>query len=392
MSIVDLLHSGAHPSVSALRVAEYANSIVHERERAQIFRPGLGLLYLDHRSLWASDGVRRSDGDPRILIGHEGESSCALANLCTHALRPLIDDDVVIDRTLLTCPYHQWSYRRDGSFVGGPGCEFGSGRAGERERQALDLRRYETIDWNGFTFAVDPARREEFAADLSDLDRSLGDHGLDCDFGVEWELRETVDEEFAADWKIFMEVFGDCYHVPPFHDGLAAFADCDTLEWRFGEHFHVQYLDFAVEAGGASDHYRAWAEGLATDADARGRPMQSLAVAWIAIYPNLMIELYAGLRVISIVIPTGPNSFVNRAHFFTRVDGDSHVAGLTDSVIAAYHETAVQDFELVETRARGLATAKTLALDNAGYLVQTSGRGVEAGVAHFHDWWRAAMA
>lgn len=382
----------AHPSGSALRVGEYANPVVYERERAQLFRPGTGLLYIDHERLWSGSGVRRADGDPRLLISRDGDQVRTLANLCSHALRPLVDDDGVVDRGVITCPYHQWSYRRDGAFIGGPGCEFGTGAIGESERHALDLREFDTMVWNGMTFVADGDRITEFEADLAALDESLERRGISAIFDDDWELRTTSDDHYTADWKIFLEVFGDCYHVPPFHDGLAAFADCATLEWEFGEHFHAQYLDFAGETGNPSQHYANWADGIAGDALARGVDPGELAVAWIAIYPNVMIELYAGLRVISVVIPTGPNSFINRAHFFVRADSDRYVSGLADSMIAAYDETAEQDIELVETRGRGIATARSLNLDNAGYLVQTSGTGPEAGVAHFHDWWRRAMA
>jgi choline monooxygenase len=393
MSLIDHRATiAAHPTGSALRIGEYANPVVYERERARLFRPGTGLLYLDHDRLWSGAGVRRADGDPRLLMSRDGDHVRALANLCSHALRPLIDDDSVNDRAALTCPYHQWSYRRDGAFIGGPGCEFGTGEVGERERRALDLREFDTLQWHGMSFVVDGDHRADFEADLATLDASLIGHGIDASIGSEWGLRNSTDDHYATDWKIFLEVFGDCYHVPPFHEGLAAFADCDTLQWEFGAHFHAQYLKFAAAGGRPSALYERWADGIARDARARGDEVDELAVAWVAIYPNVMIEFYAGLRVISIVIPTGPNSFVNRAHFFVRADSDRFVPGLADTMIAAYHETAEQDIELVETRGRGIATARALDLDNSGYLVQTSGTGPEAGVAHFHDWWRRAMA
>ncbi len=381
----------AHPAVSALQIDEYANPKVFDRERSQLFHPGTGFSYLDHDRLWAGSGSRRSDGDPRLLITRENGKVRALANLCSHALRPLVDDDIVNERTVITCPYHQWSFRRDGSFVGGPGCEFADDEAGVAERRALDLREFETIEWCGMIFVADVDRVAEFDADLAALDSALKRRGIDANIGSDWVLHSSEDDHYDADWKIFLEVFGDCYHVPPFHDGLSAFADCATLEWEFGEHFHAQFLDFA-HVDSSSAQYAKWADGIAKDAAGRGVELDELAVAWIAIYPNVMIELYAGLRVISVVIPTGPNSFINRAHFFVREGTEEHAPGLTAAMIAAYAETAVQDIELVETRARGIATARAFDLGNAGYLVQTSGIGPEAGVAHFHAWWRRTIS
>ena len=90
----------------------------------------------------------------------------AVANLCTHTLRPLVDGPDFVDRSCITCPYHQWSFRRDGSLIGGRDISFGSGDEAEATKQRLSLPSFEVLNWNGFLFAVDPARRDEFAADL----------------------------------------------------------------------------------------------------------------------------------------------------------------------------------------------------------------------------------
>jgi len=41
--------------------------------------------------------------------------------------------------------------------------------------------------------------------------------------------------ECAYNWKTFIEVFLEDYHVEPFHPGLGRFVDCDDLKWDFGE-------------------------------------------------------------------------------------------------------------------------------------------------------------
>src|SRR5690606_41732403 len=41
-------------------------------------------------------------------------------------------------------------------------------------------------------------------------------------------------------WKTFIEVYLEDYHVEPFHPGLGNFVTCDDLRWEFKPEFSVQ--------------------------------------------------------------------------------------------------------------------------------------------------------
>ncbi len=375
--------------VPALDLADFANPARHAQEQASLFRPGHGLLYLGHDLLLPGKGHRRADGDERLLLTRDDDGRVrAVSNLCTHTLRPMARDDEFIDRSCITCPYHQWSYRRDGSLIGGRDISFN-----REERASLGLASFELLSWRGFHFAVDPARRREFDAEFARLEDDFAARGLsDClDFDG-WTVLATEDTPYASDWKTFMEVFGDCYHVPPYHDGLASFSDCDTLDWTFGEHFHVQFLELHEERGGRSGLYAQWVQGLEQYHARREEPMSSFAVAWAGIYPNLMIELYHGLRVISVVLPTGNGTHVNRAHYCVPDDMETVVPGLPAIMKAAFDETGVEDAILVESRQVGIDAARSLGLEVKPYHVNLTGLAPEAGTAHFYSWYRRELA
>ena len=106
----------------------YGNPQVFADEVQQLFAPTAGLVYLGHDLLLPTTGYRRADADPRLLLTRDDHGKVrALANLCTHACRTLVDDDLPVGRSWVTCPYHDWSFRRDGSLIGGPGIDFGAG-------------------------------------------------------------------------------------------------------------------------------------------------------------------------------------------------------------------------------------------------------------------------
>ena len=41
-------------------------------------------------------------------------------------------------------------------------------------------------------------------------------------------------------WKTFIEVYLEDYHVGPFHPGLGRFVTCDDLSWEFGQQHSLQ--------------------------------------------------------------------------------------------------------------------------------------------------------
>lgn len=380
-------------AVSSLPISYYGDPETFARERGAMFRPGNGLLYLGHEFMLPGKGHRMADGDDRVMLTRDDDGTIrAVANLCTHTLRPLVDDTAFVDRSCITCPYHQWSFRRDGSLIGGRDITFGTGAEGDAARERLALPSFEVLNWHGFLFAVDPARRDEYRADLDRVTadfaaRGLADH-LDFDG---WTLIASEDTPLRADWKAFMEVFGDCYHVPPYHPGLASFSDCSTLDWTFGNNFHVQFLELDERRGDKSAEYAAWVRGLEQYHAARGEAMSNFAVAWLGIYPNVMIELYAGLRVISLALPTGPDTHVNRVHYLVPADMETHVPGLPATMKTAFDETGGEDCHMVETRHTGVRAAQSLGLDVEPYWVNLTGLAPEAGTAHFYDWYRRTL-
>lgn len=373
---------------ASLGVEVYGNADVYAEELERLFHPGRGAVFVSHEALLPAGGHVAAEADDRVMLTRSDDGEVrAFANLCTHALRPLVTSRDASKQACVTCPYHQWSFRRDGSLIGGRDIAFSDA---ERKRLALDAFPLRT--WHGAHFCGEAAQAAPFSRDLEIVERSFVERGVGnwLDFG-DWTLTATEDEAYSGDWKTFMEVYGDCYHVPPYHSGLASFADCATLEWVFGDSVHVQFLDLAPEAGGRSPDYAAWAAGLGAYYEAKGEPAPTMAVAWTAFYPNVMIEYYNGLRVISALVPTGPDSYRNRVRYFVPADMESVAPGLAKTMLAAYDETAVQDRLLNESRHEGIVMARELGLQRAPYHPNLCGPAPELGTVHFHRWWRSQL-
>lgn len=375
-------------SVEPLALTDYGDDVLYDEERRRLFHPSHGPLYLGHDLLLPPAGHVRADGDDRVLLTRNGAGDLrAFANVCTHALRPLVDGPEPSTANCITCPFHQWSYRPDGSLIGGRSMRFEPG-----ERDGLGLRPFPLRSWRGVHFGGEAAHGDAFTADLERMEAAFAERDLSSWLDVDgWIVVDHEDEAYRGDWKSFLEVYGDCYHVPPYHAGLASFADCATLDWVFGEAMHLQFVKLSAESGRRSPAYAAWVAGLHAYYGAKGQTTPGMAVVWSVLYPNLMLEFYNGLRVISVILPTGPDSYVNRVHYLVPADMETLAPGLTATILEAYGETAVQDRVLNESRYDGVVTARELDLDIEPYHPNLTGPGPERGTLHFHHWWRRCM-
>ena len=112
--------------VPAIPASEFGNPATYERELATMLRPGHGLMYLGHDLMLPGKGHRVADGDPRVVLTRDDDGAVrALAYMCTHSLRPLLENNDFVDKSCITCPFHQWSFRRDGTLIGARDMTFG---------------------------------------------------------------------------------------------------------------------------------------------------------------------------------------------------------------------------------------------------------------------------
>lgn len=192
----------------------------------------------------------------------------------------------------------------------------------------------------------------------------------------------------GCDWKIFMEIYFDDYHVEPFHPGLSSMAECGSLEWIWAPEAQAQRVGASALMGSGSAAYaRLFELSLSIFGPARQPPV---AAVWAAIYPATMIEWLAGGLAISVAAPTGPGQSLNETIFaYPRGVAQSHPE-FVKAHQAAYWETAREDDEIAARIQKGRAALASRGCDERGPACPH----LEDGVVAFHDWlargsWRA---
>ncbi|HSV79766.1 MAG TPA: aromatic ring-hydroxylating dioxygenase subunit alpha [Ramlibacter sp.] len=272
----------------------------------------------------------------------------------------------------IVCPLHRWTYSagqdaRAGTLLGAP--HFAAD-------PCLNLNNYKVQNWNGLMFE----------SNGFDVPRALARLGPKADLDFAGYVLDRVElHEVNYNWKTFIEVYLEDYHVGPFHPGLGNFVTCDDLRWEFGNDYSVQTVGVAGKLGKAgSDVYRKWHDEVLRYQE--GRPPKHGAI-WLTLYPNVMVEWYPNVLVVSTLVPKGPQKTLNVVEFFYPEEIAAFEREFVEAQQAAYMETCVEDDEI----ALRMDAGRKALLDRGDNEVGPYQSPMEDGMQHFHEWYRAAM-
>ena len=145
-------------------------------------------------------------GTPVILLRDEERRLRAFANTCRHRGTRLLEGSGNTAR--IRCPFHGWSYALDGSLHGAT--RMGAARG--FRRADMGLFEFRTAQRGGFVFVA-------LSNETPGIDEWLGAFGP---LLAPWRLEELVttrrrELEVDCNWKLFLEVFNESYHLEHVH-------------------------------------------------------------------------------------------------------------------------------------------------------------------------------
>jgi choline monooxygenase len=186
-------------------------------------------------------------------------------------------------------------------------------------------------------------------------------------------------------WKTFIEVYLEDYHVGPFHPGLGRFVTCDDLRWQFGTHHSVQTVGVRnALAQPGSPVYQRWHEAVMKFRN--GVPPEHGAI-WLTLYPNIMVEWYPHVLVVSTLFPQGPQKTLNVVEFYYPEEIAAFEREFVEAEQAAYMETCIEDDEIALRMDAGRRALMERGDDEAGPYQSP----MEDGMQHFHEWYRRLL-
>ena len=370
MSDLSNTRAALRPGLSQLPVASYFDPALFQRERDTLFRHGP--RYVGHALAVPEAGdfhTLAHEGEGRALV-RTADGVELVSNVCRHRQALMLRGRGALPGNPgnIVCPLHRWTYDPHGRLIGAP--HFA-------QDPCLNLPNYPLQQWNGLLFE---ANGRDVATDLAALGARAG-----LDFSG-YVYDRTHLHECDYNWKSFIEVYLEDYHVGPFHPGLGNFVSCDDLQWQMGRDFSVQTVGVAQSGGEAlgkagSPVYRQWQDAVLRYQ--KGTPPRHGAV-WLTYYPGVMVEWYPNVLVVSTLIPKGPRKTLNLVEFFYPEEIAAFEREYVQAQQAAYLETCIEDDEIALRMDAGRQALMERGDDDAGPYQSP----MEDGMQHFHEWYR----
>ena len=339
----------------------YLDPEIYEREKEAIFYRTW--QYVCHHSHVAESGdyVTCRIADENVLIIRSGDGGLrGFYNVCRHRAHELLEGAGNVET--IVCPYHAWSYHTDGRLRHARNAE----RVEGFDPAEFCLRPIEVEQFCGFVFVnLDPgAEALSVLAGALEADLRARVPYLD-------QLQPTSEMSFgpgsgiAANWKVVVDNFLECYHCANAHPAFA-----DMIEMS---RYQQDTFDVWSRQLGPQTRHRNVAYEFSPDA------ANQCAAFWF-VWPCTTINLLpgdAGLSV-SAIRPLGLEEALFAGHYY-RPNSDSCDRAREDYVADIL---GIEDQRLCESVQRGLKSRSY----NQGRFIVDAERGgtAEHAVHHFH--------
>ena len=351
-------------ATSQVPVSWYCDPAFSALEERLLFAPGPG--YVGHELMVPNVGdyyaLASRDNAQALVRGIRGVE--LLSNICRHRQAIMLKGRG--NAPNIVCPIHRWTYDLEGRLLGAPHFD---------EQPCTKLESAPLQNWNGLLF--DGPR---------DIARDLETLGVAADFDFSGYMLDRVEvKECGYNWKTFVEVYLEDYHVAPFHPGLGQFVTTADLKWQFADRYSVQTVGVnnALAKPGTRT-YERWHKAVLDYY--RGEVPKHGAI-WVTIYPSIMLEWYAHVLIVSTLIPHGVDRTTNIVEFYYPEEIALFEREFVEAEQAAYLETAIEDDEIAERMDEGRRALYKRARNETGPYQSP----MEDGMQHFHEFLRREL-
>ncbi|VEG56072.1 Rieske (2Fe-2S) domain-containing protein [Mycolicibacterium aurum] len=297
----------------------------------------------------------------------------AFLNICRHRGAQLCTESEGEVKRTLRCPYHSWTYALDGKLVAAPNIGTLTDDAGA----AIDRYQYGLVpvaltEWLGYAWVCLSDTPPPFEDVIAEATRTLGDADTINRYGIGGlDVGHRVVYDVAANWKLIVENFMECYHcssihpelvdvVPEFARGVAAQANIGR-----GAEFGSEVAGFTVDGSAGFDRL----PGITHEQDRRYYA--------ITVKPTVFVNLVPDHVIFHRMYPLAADRTVVECDWLYT----GEVLGASSDVsrsVELFHRVNMQDFEACE---RTQPAMSSRAYRSGGVLVPA-----EHHIADFHDW------
>lgn len=319
---------------------------IFRREQATLFRNRW--ICVAHEGDFAEQGGYRNlsvagesilvmRGTDGVLRGH--------FNICRHRGTQLTDQMCGKLGKSIQCPYHAWTYGLDGRLIGVPDeKEFENFSKEQYGLHPVALATMHGLVWVHLGTSPPPLEdsHSELASRLSP-----------------WGIRELVRcgqrvYRVAANWKMVLQNYSECYHCAPVHPQLIALSPPtsggnDLLDGPVLGGF----MDIRKEGGSltcSGERCGVYLEGLSMELRQR--------VYYYVCFPQMLLSLHPDYVMIHWLTPISPTETAIECNWFFHKEATKDPSFRPEDAIEFWDRTNREDWRVSELTQRGVQSSR----------------------------------
>ena len=308
-----------------------------------------------------------------VVRGKDGALR-AFLNVCRHRGAALCTESEGQVKRSLQCPYHAWTYALDGKLIAAPNLASLKEPSGEGiDRYKYGLISVALTEWLGYAWVCLADEPPSFEDDvIGEVTRRLGDAGAVDHYDIaSLSVGRRVVYDVAANWKLIVENFMECYHCATIHpeltEVLPEFAQGLAAQYYVGHgaEFGSDISGFTIDGSAGFDTL----PGVTEDQDRRYYA--------VTIKPTVFVNLVPDHIIFHRMYPLAPDRTIVECDWLYTADVVEQGRDVSRSV-ELFHRVNEQDFDACE---RTQPAMSSRAYRNGGVLVPS-----EHHIAEFHEW------
>ena len=304
-----------------------------------------------------------------LLVRGRDRAIRALLNVCRHRGARICTEPAGQVRRNLQCPYHAWTYDLTGKLIAAPNLT----SMPDVDRVAYGLHPVAVREWLGYVWVCLADEPPSFEDDvLGEVVTRLGDVASIDHYGVgQLALGRRITYDVAANWKLIVENFMECYHCATIHpeltEVLPEFADGYAAQYYVGHG-----AEFAAGAQGFTVDGRAGESRLPGITDDQDRRYYA-----VTIKPQVFVNLVPDHVILHRMTPLAHDRTIVDCDWLFAPDVVASGRDL-DASVELFHRVNAQDFDACERTQPGMSSR---AYRDGGVLVPS-----EHHIGQFHAW------
>ncbi|MCX7623984.1 MAG: aromatic ring-hydroxylating dioxygenase subunit alpha [Thermomicrobium sp.] len=308
-------------------------------------------------------------GEPVLVVrGQDGELR-AFLNVCRHRGARLCTEPCGrLETRVIQCPYHAWSYALDGRLIGAPNMRDAAGFS----PAAFGLVPVPLACWEGMIWVnlqSDPPPVESQL--VPRVVERLGDRETFERYRIgELRIGASVTYDIAANWKIVVENFMECYHCAVVHPELSQLVPSFRAGYAYQQGIGATFAEGVETLTLTGKRTRPLLPGL--------RPEDDRKYYGLVLLPNVFVNLHPDYVLIHRLEPLGPGR--------TRVVCDWLFAPDVVESPGFDPSDAVEFWDLVNRQDWAMCERCQQSMHSRAYVEGGIFAPIEAHIRRFNDW------